>query len=171
MFVSEPFWVWKTGDDLRVVYREQAKLLREGEVALAVIVQANAELFAKGEEDLPANVIYSPDAGIEDKLPLLTATAEKLYSFKNQRLQGEEEKRFSDLVTDEYKRAMKVPVPESLSEGLEVYFTTIMVHRKHLPDRFLAQNFFPLLVHPEARSALIVPSRYWSEDILSAWKA
>jgi hypothetical protein len=171
LFMWEPYWIWKDKDELQIIYKDQWKLFKEGKVALAIIVQANANLFKEGKGEHPANVIYSCEHNIEGNLDLMFSISDKIYSLKNQTLENEEEKFFSDLVTDELKRAMQIPVPKTLTEGLEVFFTTIMVHRSHLPTKKLSQNLFPLLIHPQTKASLIVPSRYWSEDILSVWNS
>lgn len=47
---------------------------------------------------------------------------------------------------------------------------TIMVFRKHLPNRILESNIIPVIAYPEAcESVLILPSKYWSTEFKEFW--
>lgn len=73
-------------------------------------------------------------------------------------------------INEENRRVMHLPLPEALSAGREVFVTTIMVHRRHLPNGMLSNSIFPLLIHPTATEAtIILPSRYWASALLRAW--
>lgn len=157
--------------ELMVIYDNWRLLLEHGKVALAVVVQANIRLFEEGRHNHPANVVYSAQPDAERRLPELFAIVEQLGYLKNQDfLLNEDEEYFSGLVADEMKSAFDVPLPKSLNRGVEAYFTTLMIHRKHLPTNRLSQFFFPVLIHPDTDASMIVPSRFWSEDILALWR-
>jgi hypothetical protein len=79
---------------------------------------------------------------------------------------------FADVLGDEVTRVMRRAVPRRLTEGREVIFTSIMVRRKDLPDGFLADGMFPVLVLPKAtEAALIVPWEWWSPALVAVWRA
>lgn len=168
--VRPPRWCRRWQDDLMIVYREQDKLMREGGVALAVLVQANLKLFSKGgPKAAPASVLYTTDGEMEDPVLRLTEISQKLYALKNTKPEDEDERRFARIVSYEMGRKFRVSVPESLSQGLDVTYTTIMIHRKHLPFGYLTAGYFPLLIHQESRAAMILPARYWPEELIADW--
>jgi hypothetical protein len=161
--------LWCRLDALMVVYRDREKLLREGAVVLAVLVQANERLFGRGVYDAPANVIYTTDQDAEQPVVRMLGVAQKIFSLKNMKPEDADEARFARMVSDEWGRDFRVTVPEGLSGGLDLTFTTIMVHRKHLPGGRLVAPYFPLLIHPESRAAMILPARYWPDDFMEGW--
>ncbi|HEX6184137.1 MAG TPA: hypothetical protein VFZ44_09695 [Pyrinomonadaceae bacterium] len=165
--VSPPGWC--RSDDLMVVYRDRRKLLHEGAVVLAVLVQANSRLFERGADDAPANVIYTTDNDAEQPVVGMLGVAQKLFSLKNTKPEDPDEARFAQIVSNELGRDFRVTVPERLSGGLDLTYTTIMVHRKHLPDGRLVAPYFPLLIHAESRAAMILPARYWPDDFAEGW--
>lgn len=157
--------------ELLTIYDNWERLITEGQVVLGVIVQANVRLFEKGKKNHPANIIYSTDTDAESKLEKLFSIADQINYLKNQDfLLNQDEIDFSELVADEMKSAFNVRLPKVLSQNMSVYFTTTVINRNHLPSKRLSQNFFPLLIHPEIDASMIVPSRYWSEDLLKVWE-
>jgi hypothetical protein len=160
---------WCRADDLMAVYRDREKLLREGAVVLAVLVQANALLFERGADDAPANVLYTTDQDAERPVPRMLSVAHKIFSLKETKPEDPDEAHFARMVTYELGRDFRVTVPDRLSDGLDLTYTTIMVHRKHLPDGRLVAPYFPLLIHPESRAAMILPARYWPDDFVEEW--
>lgn len=169
--IFPPLGVKKFRPELQIIYDNQRKLLKEGKVVWAVVVQANVSLFEKGKKDHPANVVYSLEANTED-LPKLAEVANKVGYLKNRDfLLNEKEETLSDLVADEMKSAFDVELPASFASGLESFLTTIMIHRQHLPEKYLTRNYFPLLVHPETNASMIVPSEFWTEKLLADWKS
>lgn len=169
LHLSPPKWCRAEKDDLLLIYREQKKLLLEGHVALAMLVQANERLFRKGSADAPANIIYTTETSAENPLDKLLQIAQRLFSLKGTKPEDADEQKFARMLSYEYGRDFRVTVPDSLAQGLDVTYTTIMVHRKHLPEGYLSNVFFPLLIHTESRAAMILPARYWSQEMLSAW--
>ena len=165
--VRPPRWCRK--DDLLAVFKDRGKLLREGNIVPAVLVQANALLFERGAYDAPANVIYTTDGDAEQPVARMLEVARKIFSLKNTKPEDADEARFARMVSYELGRDFRVTVPEKLSDGLDLTYTTIMVHRRHLPEGRLAVPYFPLLIHPESRAAMILPARYWPDDFLEEW--
>ena len=167
--IRPPKWCRTSKDDLLLIYRDQKKLMDEGEVVVAMVVQANAALFKKGFQDAPANVIYTGDPAGENPLQKLGDIANRIFGLKGTKPEDPDEQKFAGMVSYEYGRDFRVTVPHKLADGLDLTYTTIMVHRKHLPQGYLANGFFPLLVHQESRAAMILPARYWSKELLEDW--
>jgi hypothetical protein len=170
LHISPPKWCRKMDDPLMLVYRDQGKLLREGMIALGVLVQANAALFKKGAaNNAPANVLYMAEWEVDDPVQRLAEVAGKIYSLKDSEPDDAEERKLAGMVSYERGRDFRVSVPPSLAEGLDATYTTIMIHRKHLPYGYLSGGYFPLLIHQESRAAMILPARYWPDEMISDW--
>jgi hypothetical protein len=167
--VRPPGWCRTSQDDLMIVYRDQQKLMHEGAVALAVLVQANNLLFQKGTANSPASIIYTTDGETDNPVLRLLEIAQKIYALKGTKPEDPDERKFARIVSYEYGRDFRVSVPDSLSHGLDVTYTTIMVHRKHLPFGYLSCGYFPILIHQESRAAMILPARYWPEELITDW--
>lgn len=161
---------WVHYDKMKIIYRYQRRLLKRGHIVWAHIVQANSLLFKPGSEDCPANVVYGTSAELDNRLDLLADIAHGLFSLKKTHPDDRELRRFADSITDELERSMRMAVPKSLTEGLNVFMTSIMVPRKHLPNGYLSQSFFPLLILPRVTEAtMIVPCEFWSEELMRHW--
>lgn len=174
--IRPPKWCRKSDDALMIIYRDQDKLLREGVVAFSVIVQVNTTLFEKGRYNSPAVVLYITEAEVDDAGFRLMEVAEELYSLREMKQdeadaeRDAEKEKFGQMLLDEMGRYFRVSLPASLSKGLDVTYTTIMIHRKHLPYGYVTGNYFPLLIHQESRAAMILPARYWPGDMLADWQ-
>lgn len=168
--IRPPKWCRKSDDALMIIYRDQDKLRREGTIALGVLVQANMSLFEKGGANAPANVLYTTDTEIEHPVHKLAVMADKIFSLKNTKPDDPDEKKFAGMVSYEFGRDFRVSVPDRLSQGLDVTYTTIMIHRKHLPYGYLTNAYFPLLIHTESRAAMILPARYWASELIETWE-
>lgn len=170
LHLRPPKWCRSSQDELMLIYRDQNKLLREGDIALGVIVQANAALFKKGSGNFPANVLYLTETDVENPVYRLWEIAHKIFSLKGTKPEDADERKFARMVSYELGRDFRVTVPDSLAQGLDATYTTIMIHRKHLPYGYLTGGYFPLLIHQESRAAMILPARYWPTEIIADWK-
>jgi hypothetical protein len=66
------------------------------------------------------------------------------------------------IITSETEMVFNVPVPRQRTADQEVFFTTAMVHRNHLPSWILGASRVPFLVAPaHTRASMILPHRYW----------
>ncbi|WP_395967901.1 hypothetical protein [Actinomadura sp. 6N118] len=73
------------------------------------------------------------------------------------------------MLANEMETGPHTRVPRSLAGSLPMITTTILVSRRHLPDGVLRDGMFPLIVHPELDSTMILPSRYWAPALAQAW--
>jgi hypothetical protein len=160
-----------SGDKLRKVLHDQPLLRDHGQVVWGFLVQANQILFhPSNRRVLPANVIYSPDTYFDDRVPELQDVAQGLFRLKGTSPRDKELKRFARAITDELARTMRLPLPRSLSEDKEAYFTTCLIQPSHLPGGHLAGGFFPLVICPEKTMAvMILPAHYWAEELRDFW--
>lgn len=163
-----PGWM-PTDDALREVYRQQWTLIEKGRVVWGHIVQANKLLFEAGAINSPANVLYSTDAYFDDlaELPELAGT---LFSTKGEQLDDPEVQRFADALAAERTRPLRLLLPKRMTGDREVCFSTIMVHREHLPTGMLSTPFFPLLVAPDVVDVtMILPCKFWDPLVIQLW--
>ena len=167
-----PPWARDGSDDrFQAIFRDQEMLLRNGTVVWACIVQANSALFEDDTGDCPAAVVFSLDQHFESAVEELCVIGSTLYSQKGRRRPTPELAEFARVITNEYEAPMNVPVPLSMTANRQVFYTTIMVYRKHLPVPRLVGGWFPLLASPDRTTAsMIVPSEYWCSALVALWK-
>jgi hypothetical protein len=166
-----PWWCRLSRDELMLIYRKQRLLREEGDLVWAAVVQANAFLFTAGRYDCPATVIYALDLDWGDELWPLVQLAKELYALKGRDSPDPAGRDYGQMLASEQDRALGICVPQSVACGIDVRSTTIMVPRKHLPAGYLAQTYFPLLIHPETKASMLLPARYWSDELLDDWDA
>jgi hypothetical protein len=170
--IHPPSWMDTKTDGLANIYRDYKLLLEQGLVVWGQIVQANSVLFEKGPDDAPAALLFSMDSDFDGNIQSLEEMAQYMYSFKNEDTSemSEELKHFIDVISDEYIRVFNQPLPDDLTGDKEVYFTSIMIHRKHIPGRCLKQGAFPILAAPSLTDQVMpLPEKYWSPELVQAW--
>ncbi|MEM9906424.1 MAG: hypothetical protein AAF921_15510 [Cyanobacteria bacterium P01_D01_bin.44] len=106
-FILPPRWMVRDRDRRFIAqYRDQFRLLLTGQLVWGKLVQANNQLFEPGEQNLPANLVYSPDPWFDNNLPALASLAQDLFALKNKTLnhpETEELKIFADAITNEIR--------------------------------------------------------------------
>jgi len=170
--ISLPLWA-RLGDDKRFeeIFLNQLSLLKDGKLVWGKIIQANSMLFSSGKSNHPAAIIYSLDNIIDNSPEIIEEAASQLYSFKGKNTENPELQIFADKLANEVDADLKLAIPKELTEGVECFYTCIMVHRNHLPNKILSMGLFPLLVNPERTDAtMILPSKYWQLSFIELWK-
>jgi hypothetical protein len=161
-----PRWCLFGSDPLIGIYWTQNKLRDRGRVVWGQLVQANSLLFQPGPNNCPANVIYEPVASGERSYTALPRIANSIFGLKGQRHHDTELAECARWVTNERHRMVDAPVPKRLTGGRDVVFSTVMVHRKHLPSGYLSCSMFPLVINPEETPwTMILPHYYWPEGV------
>ncbi len=151
-------------DQLFLIYDPllQRRFYREGKVALGALVQANELLFKKGRNDCPANYIYTTDPYYWENPALLIGLAHALFETKGEQGYHPSIQRLADILEDEVERVFSYKLPRDVTEGRDVYFTTVIVQRDHLPYKRIIGKQYPLLVLEENQpDAMILPHWYW----------
>jgi hypothetical protein len=167
--IKRPWWCEEHAPKLSAIYEQQQLLREEGTIVWGACVQVNMLLNRPGRDDCPGAVIYSTESSWSDELTTLLTLADRLFELKDGTRRTEDEKAFGKLVADERPRVMHRAVPQSMTNGHRVILTTVMFHRKHLPGCRMTRSYFPLLVHPDVKATLMVPSRTWPEDLRADW--
>lgn len=141
------------------------KFYKEGQVAVGAIVQANVLLFKRGKEDLAANFIYTTEPYFIKKPDELLYMAEELFSTKGDRGYLPSIQKLADLLGDEGECIFRYRLPRDLMDNKEVYFTSVVVSRHHLPGKkLIPEVVYPMLVLPGSQpDAMILPYWYWKE--------
>lgn len=168
LFLMQPSWLYAK-NAMSAVFREKKKLLREGTVRYASIVQANTILFRLWPHvDCPASILYSTDSVEPD---FLAALSWKIFSYKNQKPSQipEQWQELARIITNEYDYSHIQFQMDSEQHSLHIHFQPMMVFRKLLPGRKLSGSLLPVLTHPECEAVLILPHRYWTEDFKQEW--
>jgi len=163
---KKPFWL---GDDpLKQIYENLNILYQSGKVVYAFLVQANEILFKRFPPfNCPANIIFSLDEFYKSNPMELQNISQELYSYKNEGDTPPEIKQITDSITDEMNRLFNIPIPLDITENKQVYFTTIMVHRNHLPKGKLISSLFPVVCDLNStNTSIILPKKYWTKDFI-----
>jgi hypothetical protein len=110
------------------------------------------------------------DPSIDEDPEKLQDIAKTLYSLKDGESDNEELNKVVQVITDEYTTWMNHHVSAAATGTIDVFYSTIMVHRKHLPLNYLKSGWFPLLIHPtKTKCAMILPSKYWDPRMAEIW--
>lgn len=158
-------------DPLSQIYDDQDILLLTGNAYPAYVVQANVKLFEKGRKSHPAYVVFSTDDYYIGNEYLLDEYATTLFSYKGATSVPDYLKEVVEVVTDQRKRVFNVLLPHKMTDGRDVYFTIILVERKHLPTGKLSRGHIPLLAAVgKVKSSMILPYYLWSDSLIESWK-
>lgn len=135
-------------------------VLKTGGIYYGCLVEANKSLFKKNAAGLgvfPAVIVYSTDEYYEQNPYELKKIAEYLYENKNDNVLGNER---------DYVSNMRIKDP--VTDGREVYITTVFVYSPHLPFGYITGSLFPVIARPEtSTSVFIVDCKYWTDGIVA----
>ena len=169
--MKRPDWTQDAGADrFDIIYTSQVSLLTDGKVIWAAIVQANEDLFKGSNEQLPAAVVYSFDESFDSMPMKLDEISEKIYRFK---VDGKDPEMisFADILADETNVHLKVKVPESLTDGLECYFSYIMIEPDFLPGGKLKKRLLPItVIQKDLDAVLLLPDDFWDSRLLKSFE-
>ncbi len=141
----------------------QKRFYTEGRIAIGAIVQANTLLFQRGKIDSPANFIYTMDPFFIKNPHELIGLAGQLFSIKGREGFIPSIQKLADLLADEYSITYSYRLPRNVMDDRDVFFTTVVVNRDHLPYGVLTpQVTYPMIVLPDNKpDAMILPHWFW----------
>jgi hypothetical protein len=124
------------------------------------------------QQVIGADLVFSLDPNIDQSTGLLAYVAELLFSLKGARPEQVEDPEIRKIVraiTDEQTVLMWRAIPTILTGGVQFYFNTFAIYRKHLPRGILEHSLFPLVVSPTKKTVgtIILPHQHWDEDYLN----
>lgn len=166
--VKKPSWMRFQKDPVLQQQIDQHEyLLQDGQVAWCATIQANEQLFIDGPHDHPAAFLYGTDRRIIENPMILADAAEGLFEIKG-RVTTPEIQHFADRLADEMTSDLKLPVPPELTQGIQCYYTTMIVFRKHILYGRLDGHILPILTAAHSTDAVtILPERYWDRDFIN----
>ena len=165
---GKPDWMDQDEPLLEIIH-QQKRLLTEGRIVWAALVQANNLLFEEGEHDHPAMLVYSEDPYFESRPHELRAIADKIYQLKSTEPEDPEERLVAASVTNEMNRNMGWQLPDLLTDK-KVRAAAFMVFRSHIPNGVLQAVLFPILIHSATDAVMIVPVAFWPLSLTSMWR-
>jgi len=166
---ARPVWCGG-GDQLSTYFKNQAELLRAGQIVWSCVIQANSLLFSPGPANCPGDVVYAlpPDENVDPQY--LANIAQQIGQLKGEHTGFPGMDRIGDHLADEHTRVFGLPVPQAISPMVSCAISTVLFNRKHLPGGVLSVPFFPLLVSPRDPSvAMVLPSNYWGPSLKALW--
>ena len=171
--LPRPAWLTDS-DPLSEIYFEKDRLLREGAVYYAHVVQANTLLFrALPQVDCPASLIFSIDDAAAETPQLLRITAKRIFSYKGKPPEEipEEWRTVAASITDEHDRSTHTfMISAGVGAGLTVRLNANMIFRRLLPRARLCGSLLPVLALPaHCNSLMILPRKYWTKSFRRAW--
>jgi len=152
------------GTTLSKQVKNTKRLVEEGSIVWGAIVQANTTLFQPGPHNCPGNILYSSDQRMDGRPNLFLNLAERLFSLKGTDLKNPELRKFANDLADERGRGGRLDIPLSLTNNVPCYMNDIQFERKHLPHGYLSAAFYPLLIHPNLPSVMVLPVWYWTKE-------
>ena len=165
---SAPAALAASRDPVGVVYTHLPQLIRKGRIVWGALVLADEALFAPGDEDKPALVVYSNDEYFDARPAELGALGARIADPKGTRAAAPELRELALQVRNDAGRPLGVAVPAALSAH-DVVLTSVMGIRDHLPGGVLAADWFPILTHSASAVPLIVPAALWPQAMRAAW--
>lgn len=167
--VQRPNWC-REDEPLSRFFTGQRRLTERGEVVWGHVVQANSLLYKRSRHNCPGEVVYCLDPRVSFGPDDLASIARSLYMLKGVPCDASELQFISDYLANERKRVFGLEVPKQISPSVPCAITTVYFERRHLPDGVLSSTVFPLLVSPtQPRIAMVLPSRYWPEELCGMW--
>lgn len=167
---TKPEWL-RRRDPLREVFAQQELLLNHGKIVWGSVVQASKPLYEAGQEDLPAQVVFSEYPMFERHPQELSKIADCLYELKGMQTDNKEIARFAEMMSNGLDRVFSAALPKAITRqnGFDVYTSVLMVFRKHLPQGVLHNGVLPLLIHQSTPVVMILPQVFWPEALRQAW--
>ena len=151
-------------DELLNLYNMQAEFFEHGQRALGAIVAANEKLYKWGILDLPAFIVYSLDEYYNDveNMQELVNIAYQVGELSGRRQEDNNLKQIVYALETEVDRAFGIKLPHDMTNGRDVFFTSVMIPRKYLPKKKVDRAVYPFNILVGRRpDAMLVPHWYW----------
>ena len=133
-------------------------VIATGKIRYGYVVEANNELYRFKDLQsvaLPGVVIYSTDEYFDSNPLALKKIAEELYANKH-----------SNMLRNELKYFTATRLPDELTEGRDVYITTMAFYRLHLPLGYLTDSLLPIVADPAHPGVFVVDVKYWTGPLI-----
>jgi len=132
--------------------RRKADVLATGRLVKGWYVMANNGLYAAGNSNLPALVVFSFDERANQHPSFLGEIAQDLYRLKNSSPKNETEATIVHFVRNErYVADRRRLIPSELTQGVDVYCADVEVYRDYLPGKVLREPFSYFKALPDGK--------------------
>jgi hypothetical protein len=133
---------------------------------MSSILRANTALFHQISGDRPAQMLYTKDEYYYDHPEELLMVADRLFKAKSEDLVNVEDyEELYKILHDDYYRPLNFKLPTEFTDGRDVWVTSIVMIKEHIPFHKVSNFFYPLLVvDGENLGGMIVPKWFWSEN-------
>lgn len=166
--LSPPPWLDER-HPLWPIVAEQDILYDGGQVVWGAIATANDLLYDPGPQDTLAALVYAAGTAYDESPAFLqdVAKATRELSVESE---DSEVRKFAAFLDDPKSRALRIPIPASLIEDTPLFYAMVLVPRRHLPNGVLTKHLLPVVVNSfKTAAAAILPSCYWSPEMLDYW--
>ena len=168
---DKPTWDWEN-DEIKNSVVHWEKVFTEGELAWGYIIQVNKLMFEKSNLNCPGEVLVLAKNTVPFDLESFEATAQALYDLKgNSSLLSEEsEQYFAKYLENELTRVYGLKLPESISNGNDLFVSTLFFQRRHIPKRKITCSLLPVLyLEKDPKVVVMVPRKFWTKKLLRLW--
>ena len=147
------------------------RVYHEGRCAWAALVMAQPGLYAMGDFDSTGTVVYSFDRQFDGEPQALERIAASVGALKNAMPKDALLVTFAAEVRNDTPREIDRLVPLALTAGRQVRYETIYIQRHRLPTRYLAGQFFPVILSTsQPTQPMLLPLEEWSPTLVQAWQ-
>lgn len=164
--VSKPKWLVNASKDkLHLVYNQFENFYNNGEIYLSCILRANTLLFRQVNGDTPAQMIYTNDEFFYENPAELLKIVDNIYDLRKNNPYGEDVQDLLDILYDDYCRPFNFKLPLCITNNKDVWLTSVIMIREHIPFHKVSNFFYPLMVLKDSTpDAMVLPKWYWSEN-------
>lgn len=165
--IKKPNWLLqKPSDNLNLIYDNFENFYNNGEIYLSCILRANSALFRQINGDRPAQMLYTNDDYFYSHPEELLKISDNLYNIKkNNSYECNEDGELYKILNDDYYRPLNVKIPLDITNNHDVWVTSIIMIKEHIPFHKISNFFYPLLVLKDVSvGGMIVPKWYWSKN-------
>jgi hypothetical protein len=139
-------------------------------VVWACIVKANAGLYQPGSPGAPGVAVWSLDPWFDDHLRVLKHVADHVDALR--RWAADDDPALRQCIEharNDWNEQPTCEVPQRLTGGRTVSCGSIWIAPADFPTKVLACRWFPVLCHADVDHVRIVPSQYWTSELVDAW--
>jgi hypothetical protein len=124
-----------------------ARILESGEPMLCYVMMANNSLHEQKKSGYSyAQVVCSPEAGIEDFPEKLAEIGKALQDYETPKNHTEDERILGSVLSSHFPSSRPLLIPTDYTDGLEAYSVSVNVYWEKLPKGFLNQQFLMYVV-------------------------
>jgi|GEM_PF-4258928 len=157
----------KRNDPLGRPLKNLSKLYKKGELVYAKLVTGNSQLFEDYPKFfcLPGRVIYSTDSFYKDFPEELSRISDQLLRLRTETKIPADCQDIANIMRESGAGDERVAVPVSLTDGREVYLSTVLINLNFLQGKHITSDIFPIICNPKSTTdVFMLHRRYWTKE-------